>query len=103
MTRAQLRLLHKLGQPAMDRAAPSVTRVGVHTCGKQRMSESHAVAVQPDDALGFGLVEKLDDMLGGRVSGRRKQLNRRCCSGGGGKQYGGDIIAEARGPTATQG
>ena len=52
--------VYGLRQCPVHGAALSRTRVGVDAMGQQRVGESHEIAVNPDDALGFGLFEQLD-------------------------------------------
>jgi hypothetical protein len=42
------------------------TRVGVDALGQQGVGESHDVSVNPDDALGFCLLEQLQGDAGDR-------------------------------------
>ena len=53
-----------LRQRPVHGAALSRTRVGIDAVGQQRVGESHQIAVNPDDALGFCVTKRLDGGAG---------------------------------------
>ena len=100
--RPELRLGLELAERSVHGTAHVGSGVGVHAAGQQGMGEADPVSLEGDDALGFGLLNPLNQVGGGEVVGGREQLHRGFGHTRDAEQQVAGVVVEQTDPPAHQ-